>query len=79
MEFPRHEKSPLPRHDISMWIQVFKSSDYLTSSTADKLDCNCEKNTIIYWYKKNSENKGNGSFLRAQFNRRLVFMPQKAL
>lgn len=43
MEFPRHEKSPLPHNETSTWIQVVMSSDYLISSTADKLDYNCEK------------------------------------
>lgn len=43
MEFPRHEKSPLPHHEITTWIQAFKSLDYLISPTADKLDCNHEK------------------------------------
>jgi len=38
MEFPRHEKRPLP-HEISIWILVFPNTipDYLISSTADQL------------------------------------------
>lgn len=41
------KKSPLPHHEISTWIQVFKSSDYLISSIADKLDHNWEK-TLLF-------------------------------